>query len=166
MGWLTLPQSTSPSVLGSFTRNLSLGERPVCGAVTPTKGPMSASWPSPRRMACWISTGATRFQCTSPDGWRPCASRLPRSPASSCGFVCVAIEYALGAAGARGAGLEFGVDGRWRGRRGKSRLDRLGAFLRVHDRDGGHVDDGLHVGAALEHVHRASHADEDRPDGR
>ena len=30
-GWLTLPQSTSVSDDGSLTRNLSLGDRPVCG---------------------------------------------------------------------------------------------------------------------------------------
>ena len=61
IGWLTLPQSTSRSVDGSRTMNLSFGERPVCGAVTATNGPMSASSPSPRRMADSSRTVCTRL---------------------------------------------------------------------------------------------------------
>ena len=51
-------------------------------------------------------------------------------------------------------------------RRDARRLHWIGSLLRVDHGDGGHVDDVLHVGAALEHVHRATHADEDRPDRR
>ena len=51
---------------GSFTTNLSFGERPVCGVVTATNGPMSANSPSLRRAAAFISSGAIKFQWTSP----------------------------------------------------------------------------------------------------
>ena len=52
-----------------------------------------------------------------------------------------------------------------RGNRGEERLGLARALLRVDDGDGGHVDDVLHVGAALEHVHGATHAEQDRTDG-
>ena len=47
---------------GSRTTNLSFGERPVCGAVRATNGPISANSPSFRRAAACISSGAMRFQ--------------------------------------------------------------------------------------------------------
>ena len=50
-GWFTLPHQIRPSVSGSFTTNLSLGERPVCGEVTTAKGPPLATTPSWRRIA-------------------------------------------------------------------------------------------------------------------
>ena len=77
-GWLTLPQSMSSSDAGSRTTNLSFGERPVCGAVTATNGPMSANSPSPRRAAACISSGATRFQWTAPVGRSPCCVESDR----------------------------------------------------------------------------------------
>ena len=59
IGWLTLPQSMSASDRRLLARGTCRsGERPVCGAVTATNGPMSASWPSPRRTACSIELRA------------------------------------------------------------------------------------------------------------
>src|SRR3954470_17464970 len=81
--------------------------------------------------------------------------------------VSVVVTYLLLALAPRVAvALEFRVDRRGWARRGKRRLDRLGAFLRIHDRDRGHVDDVLHVRAALEHVHGPAHADKNRADDR
>jgi hypothetical protein len=45
---LTLPHATFFSDEASATMNLSLGERPVWGAVLQTMGPSIVSWPSPR----------------------------------------------------------------------------------------------------------------------
>ena len=51
MGWLG-PHQMRSSEPGSFTVNLSLGERPVLGAVFTSSGPPSEMTPSPRRRAC------------------------------------------------------------------------------------------------------------------
>ena len=50
-GRLTVPQCTCFSLAGSFTTNLSFGERPVCWPVLQTSGPSAARFPSPRRSA-------------------------------------------------------------------------------------------------------------------
>ncbi len=42
---LTLPQAMWPSLDGSLTTNLSLGDRPVCAPVRQTSGPSAASSP-------------------------------------------------------------------------------------------------------------------------
>ena len=52
IGLLTLPQAMCPSLEGSFTMNLSFGDRPVWAPVLQTNGPSAASLPSSRRMAC------------------------------------------------------------------------------------------------------------------
>ena len=52
IGLLTLPHQMVPSLDGSFTVNLSFGDRPVCDPVRQTSGPSCASWPSCFRMAC------------------------------------------------------------------------------------------------------------------
>ena len=44
--------SEDERVAGSSTTNLSLGERPVWGAVTAANPPPAAMWPSPRASAC------------------------------------------------------------------------------------------------------------------
>ena len=51
MGWLG-PHHTRASEPGSLTVNLSLGERPVLGAVFTSSGPPSEMTPSSRRSAC------------------------------------------------------------------------------------------------------------------
>ena len=71
---------------------LVVGRTPVCGAVTATKGPMSANSPSPRRAAASMSSGATRFQWTCPLGRSPCCSSpLVESGAPGTGLVSVAM---------------------------------------------------------------------------
>src|SRR5215213_2743595 len=79
----------------SLTTNLSFGERPVCGEVTATNGPIAANSPSLRRAAAFISSGPTRFQLTRPEGRRPCLERpmlLSRDTLERSGFVSVAIS--------------------------------------------------------------------------
>ena len=49
------------SLEGSRTKNLSFGERPVCGRVSTMSCPSAPSTPSPRAIACSISVGAERF---------------------------------------------------------------------------------------------------------
>src|SRR3954468_20126575 len=44
--------------------NLSLGVRPVNGAVSPTKAPFEASLASPRRMECCTSSAGKRLRWT------------------------------------------------------------------------------------------------------
>ena len=51
MGWFG-PHHTRSSLPGSLTVNLSLGERPVLGAVFTSSGPPAEISPSPRRSAC------------------------------------------------------------------------------------------------------------------
>src|SRR4030088_1821860 len=94
MGWLILPQLTSFSDECSLTTNLSSGERPVCGAVIATNGPMSANSPSLRRAASLKSSGAIKFQWTLPRGASPCllSPMLPsRATEVRCGLISVAI---------------------------------------------------------------------------
>src|SRR3954469_5407950 len=58
------PQATVFSVRESRTVNLSLGVRPVNGAVYPTMAPLEASLDSPRRMECCTSSAGKRLRCT------------------------------------------------------------------------------------------------------
>src|SRR4051812_38012535 len=44
--------------------NLSLGVRPVNGAVSPTRAPLEASLASPRRIECCTSSAGKRLRCT------------------------------------------------------------------------------------------------------
>src|SRR5258705_7269406 len=141
MGWLTLPQSTSFSDVGSFTTNLSLGERPVCGVVMATNGPISVNSPSSRRAAALKSSGAIKFQWTSPGGYSPCLARpmlLSRAASARWGLISVAIP----------------------------RLPLTDPLLRVHHGDRGHIHDVLPVGALLEHVNGKIHTDQERTDLR
>src|ERR1700694_4949164 len=141
MRWLILPQSTSLSEPGSCTTNLSLGERPVCGVVMATNGPISANSPSPRRAASLKSSGAIKFQWTSPRGASPCLlnpTLLSRATDLRCGLISVAIAC----------------------------LPLTPPLLRVHYRDSGHIHDILNIGALLEYMHGKIHTDQERSDLR
>ena len=54
------------SLEGSRTKNLSFGERPVCGRVSTISCPSAPRNPSPRAIACSISAGAERFSQSLP----------------------------------------------------------------------------------------------------
>src|SRR6185295_13701142 len=77
-GRLTSPHQTSPSIDGSLTMNLSLGERPVCGRVSATRGPSAASTASPRATAISTSRAGGRFQYAVPTSARPSLSNPER----------------------------------------------------------------------------------------
>src|ERR1700710_1623943 len=64
----------SSSVAGSFTTNLSSGERPVCWAVSATRGPSAASTASPRLTAISTRRAGGRFQYAVPRPSMPCLS--------------------------------------------------------------------------------------------
>ncbi len=51
-GWLPGCHQMASWLVGSLTKNLSLGERPVCLPVSAVSAPVETIAPSPRRMAC------------------------------------------------------------------------------------------------------------------
>src|SRR5690242_5925748 len=135
---------------GSLTTNLSLGERPVCGDVTATNGPIAANSPSPRRDAAFMSSGAIRFQLIFPLGSSPCLDKptvLSRCTVARSGLMSVAIRYMP----------QFVVR-----IRSAARPCDHPARLGVHHRDGRHVHDVLHICATLEHMYRTVHSKENR----
>src|SRR4026209_1647039 len=104
-----------------------------------TKGPMSANSPSSRRAAAFNSSGAIKFQWTSPRGASPCLLNpmlLSRGADVCSGLVSVAI----------------------------ARLPFAHPLLRVHHCHGSHVHDVLHISALLEHVYGKIHTDQEGPD--
>src|SRR6266542_1472987 len=143
-GWFTRPHQTSPSDAGSRTRNLSLGLRPVCGAVTAQNGPPSTMRPSLRRAACSYSAGGPRFQWTALFGASPSPSSPSARRSVSCAawVACTVIRRFPGGSRPRPAPVLLGVD----------------------RRDDGHVHDIVHVRTPLQDVDRLGHPHQDRPD--
>src|ERR1700687_389166 len=61
MAWLASHQM-APWLVGSLTKTLSFGERPVCFPVSAVSAPEDTMTPSSRRMACSYSAAGLRLR--------------------------------------------------------------------------------------------------------
>src|SRR6266513_3516902 len=62
IGWLPGCHQSASWLVGSLTKNLSLGERPVCLPVSAVKAPVETIAASPRRTACSYRAAGPRLR--------------------------------------------------------------------------------------------------------